>query len=388
MTLDHTYRQELVNKGFYTLEEAEKAVASNLITRAIGADSQVKPDVQTISVLVGDVILACSDGLNDMIGDHEIGALIERYTSETEGLVDEAVLNSLCESLINAANKAGGKDNVTVGLLQVTHPSGEVQAADPRTEIDAQSTNEVPPGCVAAGMTHPGMKRSHNEDQVAFDPARGILIVADGVGGHNAGEVASAITTESIMRALCPDDVYADPAYRAQGSAAPVVLDKIEAVFWDEVKDKDSDPSALAVLQSPTCLADDELDDLAALGSADPDQSPDYRNDTATEDDAFLKAVQTFKVGMWVEFCAAETSGSRARLSWMNQQRSRFLFTDRRGNKVAESTAHGLALELRMLRLRVLETVPLFDRTISSLTARLRRSAYQSAESVEALAAE
>ena len=60
ITLDHSLLQDLVNKGFYTLEEAKKNVKSNVITRAVGVEESVAPEVQEIETEPGDLFLLCS----------------------------------------------------------------------------------------------------------------------------------------------------------------------------------------------------------------------------------------------------------------------------------------------------------------------------------------
>ena len=80
----------------------------NLITKAIGLESEIRPNYTVTSILDGDIFLLCSDGLWDMIPDNEI----ENFLSE--GLEPK----QLCKKLVNAANKAGGIDNITVVVLK------------------------------------------------------------------------------------------------------------------------------------------------------------------------------------------------------------------------------------------------------------------------------
>ncbi|MCP4449969.1 MAG: serine/threonine-protein phosphatase, partial [Planctomycetes bacterium] len=67
LTVDHSLVQELTNKGFYSPEDAKRSVQKNLVTRAMGVESQVRSDVYEEDVLPGDVYLLCSDGLTDLV---------------------------------------------------------------------------------------------------------------------------------------------------------------------------------------------------------------------------------------------------------------------------------------------------------------------------------
>lgn len=110
VTMDHTVVQELVNHGFYTHEEAKTSVQRNIVTRALGIDSQVQIDLFDVDVLGGDIYLFCSDGLNDMIDDREIGNILRRSSTD---------LDYGAEELVKQALDNGGKDNVTVLLVRV-----------------------------------------------------------------------------------------------------------------------------------------------------------------------------------------------------------------------------------------------------------------------------
>ena len=86
----------------------------------------------------------------------------------------------------------------------------------------------------------------------------------------------------------------------------------------------------------------------------------------------YLEIAKSLRIGTWVQFCHAEGRTTRARLTWISPSTGRYLFTDRRGLKVADSTIYGLAVEFRRGTATVLDNVPLFERAISHLTRRLR----------------
>ena len=109
ITSDHSLLQELIDKGFYTPEEAKQSLNKNLVTRAMGIEITVQPDFQEDVVKAGDIYLMCSDGLSDLVEDDEIRATL---TEHGEDLEDAAT------RLIQMANDAGGKDNISVILAR------------------------------------------------------------------------------------------------------------------------------------------------------------------------------------------------------------------------------------------------------------------------------
>ena len=80
-----------------------------MITRALGIGPTVDVDVRVEQVEVGDVFLLCSDGLHGLVPDEEIAAILDEYP----------VLTDACAMLVDAANAAGGKDNITAVLIRI-----------------------------------------------------------------------------------------------------------------------------------------------------------------------------------------------------------------------------------------------------------------------------
>jgi len=109
VTMDHSLLQELVDRGFYSPEEAQRAANKNYVTRALGVEPQVEVEVQEHPVDMGDIFILCSDGLSDMVEDEDI-----RLTISTFG----ANLDTVAKQLIQLANENGGRDNVSVVLAQ------------------------------------------------------------------------------------------------------------------------------------------------------------------------------------------------------------------------------------------------------------------------------
>jgi len=102
------------------------------------------------------------------------------------------------------------------------------------------------------------------------------------------------------------------------------------------------------------------------------------------EDDEFLKSAREIKVGTWLEFADEQGNRERAKLSWISPISSKYLFVNRRGLKVCDKTVFALAAELRRGSTIVLEEVPLFDRALDAIVARLRSAQAGAAESAAA----
>ena len=113
MTRDHTLLQELVDRGFYTKQEARKSLNKNLVTRAVGVNTTVDVDLLEDITLTNDIFILCSDGLNDMIEDKLIEDTVLNYRED---------LDKAAKELINQANQHGGKDNVSAMLAMPIKP--------------------------------------------------------------------------------------------------------------------------------------------------------------------------------------------------------------------------------------------------------------------------
>ncbi|MDX1931059.1 MAG: Stp1/IreP family PP2C-type Ser/Thr phosphatase [Capsulimonadales bacterium] len=108
LTVDHSWVEEQVRRGAMSREEAERSPYRNYILRSVGVDKVVEPDVTQITVRPGDTFLLCSDGLCGYISDELIASTLSGKNAS------QAVLD-----LIDVANDAGGKDNVTALVLRV-----------------------------------------------------------------------------------------------------------------------------------------------------------------------------------------------------------------------------------------------------------------------------
>ncbi len=115
LTRDHSLLQEQIDAGLLTPAEAAHAPNRNLVTRALGVEPTVELEVNEHAVEAGDVFLLCSDGLNDMLGDREIGALLARGGHDMPGSA---------QALMDAANAAGGRDNISLVLVHAHQGAG------------------------------------------------------------------------------------------------------------------------------------------------------------------------------------------------------------------------------------------------------------------------
>ena len=110
LTCDHSFVQEQLELKLISAQEARKHPMRNVILRAVGNKKELEVDILSGTVLAGDIYLLCSDGLSDMVEDGEIQKILEF----------EWPLEVRATMLIDQANYAGGKDNVTVALIEVS----------------------------------------------------------------------------------------------------------------------------------------------------------------------------------------------------------------------------------------------------------------------------
>jgi PPM family protein phosphatase len=115
ITKDHSLLQEQMDAGLITPEQAAVSLNKNLVTRALGVEDTVLLEVNEHRVEAGDLYIICSDGLSDMVEDANIAALLRA----PDNLQDKS------QALIETANTAGGRDNISVLLIQAEEGSGK-----------------------------------------------------------------------------------------------------------------------------------------------------------------------------------------------------------------------------------------------------------------------
>ena len=121
MSVDHSYVQELVTEGLLTVDEARTHPRRNIVTRALGIDEQVSVDTWTIPMFDGDRFMLCSDGLVDEVPLDEIAEMMREHSTAQH----------VAERLVTAAKRHGGRDNITVIVVDVN-----INAATPEVVTD------------------------------------------------------------------------------------------------------------------------------------------------------------------------------------------------------------------------------------------------------------
>jgi PPM family protein phosphatase len=145
LTEDHSLVGEMMREGRLTPEQAQSHPQRAIVTRALGGDEDVQVDVYTLDVEAGDRLILCSDGLTDMVRERDI----ERIAR------DEPDPQRAAEKLVDAANVAGGVDNITVVVLDVTEVDDEAPL-DPETLLaDAEPAAVTPTPQTAPDVAPP-----------------------------------------------------------------------------------------------------------------------------------------------------------------------------------------------------------------------------------------
>jgi serine/threonine protein phosphatase PrpC len=119
MTDDHSLVAALVREGRLTPEEAEEHPQRNILTRALGIDHQVSVDAWEVPPFVGDRWVLCSDGLFNEVSVDQIAAVLRRLDDPSEA----------ASELVRLANEAGGRDNITVLVVDIVEQEGHAQIA-------------------------------------------------------------------------------------------------------------------------------------------------------------------------------------------------------------------------------------------------------------------
>jgi serine/threonine protein phosphatase PrpC len=140
LTRDHSLVQALIDQGKLSEADAAEHPQRSIITRALGPEARVEVDTYTLRGQDGDVVLLCSDGLTSMVGEDTVAAALR----------DTATLPDAGRQLIDAANEAGGRDNITVVLFRLEEvQQGDAAAGDGPAEQPTGSIPAVKPAAPA-----------------------------------------------------------------------------------------------------------------------------------------------------------------------------------------------------------------------------------------------
>lgn len=131
LTNDHSLVSELVRSGKLTPEEAEIHPQRSVITRAVGTEPDVDVDTFSVEGAAGDLFLICSDGLTDMVDEETILGAVEEHRPD---------LKAAAKALVNAANRGGGEDNITVVFFELAEeePGEETEDTVIKSELVAE----------------------------------------------------------------------------------------------------------------------------------------------------------------------------------------------------------------------------------------------------------
>jgi hypothetical protein len=240
LSVDHSYVQELLSEGLVTAEEARVHPRRNIVTRALGIDGSVSPDAWVIPLVVGDRFLLCSDGLVDEVTDADIAAVLRSVTDP----------NRAASELVAAANRNGGRDNVTVIVV-------DVHSAD--TSAPAPVVTAPAPTPVAAGTASPAAprrRRARRISVVAVVCAVAIVAVVVGVGVNARRSYFVRFESRSddarllIYRGSPENVLWFAPTIEADTTLRRGDLHPGLAVQLDDPRTFDSAPRAAAFVNS------------------------------------------------------------------------------------------------------------------------------------------
>ncbi|HEU4736719.1 MAG TPA: Stp1/IreP family PP2C-type Ser/Thr phosphatase [Solirubrobacterales bacterium] len=164
LTRDHSLVEEMRRKGQLTDAQAEDHPQRSIITRALGPEPEVEPDVQTVAAAAGDVFLICSDGLTTMLAEEQIAKLLSGATS----------MSAAVRALVDEANRAGGRDNITALAFRLEDAAAPRQSHEDATLIGSTAaeagltTTEVRRRAAAAAA------RDRREQLAAKAPRQGL----------------------------------------------------------------------------------------------------------------------------------------------------------------------------------------------------------------------
>src|SRR3954453_22451767 len=152
ITDDHSLGNEWMKSGKLSPEEAEMHPQRSVITRALGTDPDVDVDSFTLETQEGDRFLLCSDGLTTMVDDDEIREVLEKYRGD---------LDRATKSLVSAANRGGGEDNITVIAFAISDSDEPARASSIEDTMETVAapvvdTMVVPPEDVEHVFVEPG----------------------------------------------------------------------------------------------------------------------------------------------------------------------------------------------------------------------------------------
>ncbi len=187
VTVDHSFVQELVAEGAISRDEARTHPRRNIVTRALGIEPSVRVDRWTMPIIRGDRFVLCSDGLVDEVADDAITDVLKAHPDDPD---------AAARALVDAANESGGRDNITVVVIDVL--DGD-DPPDPTAEFDV----------IPSWNDDRDDQENTGETQIVADP------LPDAAAARDGGEPAAAVAPRLYDGG---DDVTPVP-----GAATPIV---------------------------------------------------------------------------------------------------------------------------------------------------------------------
>jgi len=268
LTSDHSLVEELRRQGRLTADEAEDHPQRSIITRALGPEEEVEVDTMTYRGRPGDVYLLCSDGLTSMVRDERIGEILSASTS-----LDDAV-----SDLVQEANEAGGRDNITVVAFRLeeapagAEPTEEATLVGP-TAAEAGVSGERIRAAAERRARRPGEpsapRRSRLRTALKFGAAALILaavIVGAVIGARQVYFLGADDGGRLTLYRGLPYELPLDINLYSEVESAPVQVDSLPSDRRDEAIDHE--------LRSRTD-AIDLLEDLEAAAAVSPTRTPE-----------------------------------------------------------------------------------------------------------------
>ena len=207
LTQDHSLVDALVRAGKLTEEQAAEHPQRSVITRALGVEPQVDVDTRTYPARAGDVVLLCSDGLTSMISEEQIAAI----------LADESDLDRAGGRLIDEANAAGGRDNITVVLFRLEEVGG-----DGGGEADQATVVGVGPATESLEVGQGGDGQAAGDRQPEKAATGQEAAGKETAGTRGGARTAGATMTAPAPQRQSPEARRAPPLARTQGRRQPV----------------------------------------------------------------------------------------------------------------------------------------------------------------------
>ncbi len=164
LTRDHSLVEEMRRKGQLTDAQAEDHPQRSIITRALGPEPEVVPDLQTVPAAPGDVFLICSDGLTTMLSEEQIAKLLAGATS----------MSAAVRALVDEANRAGGRDNITALAFQLEDAAAPRQSHEDATLIGSTAAEQGLTATEVRRRAAAAAARERRDQLAAKGPRRGL----------------------------------------------------------------------------------------------------------------------------------------------------------------------------------------------------------------------